>query len=719
MKIAEPTVSHRDRTRAETLYTAETAEPPAEESGRALFAVLRHYRWLILVIPLAFAAFATYYTHRLRPTYTAQALTALNVDKTNGLSLEELNTQLPGGTESDLRLETEVHILESDSLGIDVIKQLNLGSDPDFGPAPTSSSNSTQNRQLGIWHSALQVKIVPKTKLIQVSFSSHNPETAAKVVNALLNAYVSEGQVVRMKAAEAANQSLAEQLAGARQLAEAAENRLTEYQNAAGIVLLPNSAAGQDGVLNRVEDLNRAYTAAQVVRIEKQAAYQQMQTKNPEMLANLTPDSVLSTLREQKANLGREIAEVDAKFGSEYPRSKQLHSAMKQLDASIAAESTRTLNQSQQEYLSAQNTENRLKSELDHAKAEEFQVNAGSAQLQMHQQEATSARQLYENLLRRLSEANAVAGLQQSNMQIVDLARVPSAPSSKAPRFYILASIVVGLFFSIALALVLNAVAGTVSTSADLYELTGLDFLGGIPTIQSKKAEGGNAAQIAFERPRSRASEAFYALRSYLLLSDSKGKPQVIAVTSPSAGEGKSVLCLNLAIVLAQRGAKVLLIDADLRCAMQHQYAGIPREPGLSSLLDGTATSSACIHAFNESLSLFVLPAGPPSPRPADLLDSVAMLDFLMNCRVDYDFVVIDTPPALIVSDLSILAKQSDGVLLVARSGVTLRRDLARTGRLLASLQERVLGVVLNEDPETSRPAKRTSRYFTYYEEAQ
>ena len=716
MKTEEPALNAQDafiETPSSPMYTR---EPLAEGSARTIFRVLSRYRWYIVLITLLFVLLGFLYAVRQRPVYTAQALTALNVDKTNGLSLEEINTALPGGTEADLRLETEVRILQSDSLALNVIQQLGLKSDPDFRTPKNASADAVQENMLGVWHSALQVKVVPKTKLLQISFSSHNPHVAANVVNALLLAYAAEGQKNRLQATEEASESLATELAGARQRAETAETRLTDYQKTQGILLTPGTETGQQSGLNRVEDLNRAYTIAQVSRIEKQAAYQQIQSKDPQTLASLSPDSALSSLRDQRASLAREVAEVDSKFGPEYPRSKQLHSALVQIDASIAAESTRTLNQLRQGYQSAQSTEDRLKAELDRSKAQEFQVNSGSAQMQVLQQEATSARQLYENLLRRLSEANAMAGLQQSTMQVVDQARVPTSPSSKGRRVYVVGAFLAGLFFSLGLALVLNALADTAGSAADVHEVTGLSVLGSIPTIAGKQSADFNPALVTYRRPRSRVSEAFHTLRTSLLLSGGKTK-KVIAITSPGAGEGKSIISLNLAVVLAQRGATVLLIDADLRCARLHDYAKIRREPGLSDILESTAEFSSCVSQLNSALPLSILPAGPPSSQPADLLDSPAMSSFIAFCREQFDFVIIDTPPALVVSDLSIIGHLTDGILLVARSGVTQRRDLAKTSRLLATQGEWVLGIVMNEDPELSQGSKRNSRYFNYYEE--
>jgi succinoglycan biosynthesis transport protein ExoP len=697
--------------------------PAEEDSLRSLALLFWRRKYLIIAVSLLCGLLGTFYAARQRPIYTVNAVIAIDTDKSNGLSLQDIGTSLPGGSESQTRLETQALILQSQTLALSVIDQLHLEQNAEFKGGPGNKKVdeiAEQNRLLGVWGGSLSVQAIPKTKLLRISYRSHDPKLAAQIINALIKAYVQRTYQVKFSSATEASTWLSQQLKDIKARSEEAEHKLAEYQQSSGIIMLSGDpeGGGKSSMLNRLEDLNRAYTMAEVDRIEKESRDRVAQSLNPDLLSAIAPDTTLQTLRAQQATLSGEYAQLNAKYDSEYPRVKELKSSIQEMQKSIDAQVARTRDRIHGEYLASQRTEKDLAAQLDAAKTEAYRLNERATQLQLLQRDARSSRELYESLLRRLNEAGVVAGLQSNNVEVVDYARIPNKPTSTAKQTYVVGGLLAGFFIGCALALVLNSLDGKVSGISNLQEITNKPVLAIIPHVV-RKVEG-DAETNASTRPsplispKSQASEAFRTLRTSLLLSRAGLPAKVIVITSTIPGEGKSFTSLNLAIVLAEGGSRVLLVDADMRRGKQHLTFDVSRDPGLSSVLSGVLQLDSALHLVPEVKNLTFLACGPTPPHPADLLQSSAMSDMLELCNSQFDFIVLDTPPVLLVSDALILSNLADLLLLVTRSNLTTRHALRRTGELLSSVGNKMAGTILNDDRDS------VTRYgsYGYYEDA-
>jgi capsular exopolysaccharide synthesis family protein len=327
--------------------------------------------------------------------------------------------------------------------------------------------------------------------------------------------------------------------------------------------------------------------------------------------------------------------------------------------------------------------------------------------------DADSNRQLYEGLLQKLKEAGVSAGLRSSNVRVVDLARVPIFPSSPNVPRNIVIGLALGLFGGIGLAFLLESLDNTVRTPEEAQTISALPSLGVIPlntrqiarngkksssgfSLSSRLSDDSDSLQvIAFARPKSELAESYRALRTSILLSSFGCLPKVIMVTSALPQEGKTTTSINSAIVLAQRGGRVLLVDADLRRPSIHRALGLGNTSGLSTVISSGEPSEDSI-VSTKIPNLFVLTAGPLPPQPAELLGSTLMKDFLEKMRREYDHIVIDTPPALSVTDAVLLSIEADAVVIVLRSGQTTKAALRRVRDLLSHVNARITGIVVN-----------------------
>jgi len=345
--------------------------------------------------------------------------------------------------------------------------------------------------------------------------------------------------------------------------------------------------------------------------------------------------------------------------------------------------------------------------------------------------DAEGYKTMYDGLLTKLKEANIAAGLKSSNIRVVDPAMVPSYPSRPAKARNIMLAILVGLVGGIGLALLREYLDNTVKTPDDIETLARLPALAVVPAFSGSNGSGksgrllGKASSNGHEKrielvaqhlPKSQMSEAFRALRTALLLSQADHPPQVILVTSALPREGKTTAAANLAVTLAQLGDRTLLIDADLRKPGVGRLLNMldGKYAGLSSYLAGVSSLELVTVPHPLIPNLVAIPTGPLPPNPADLLSSHKLAEALRQLRTEYKFIVIDSPPIMAATDAVILSVQTDGVLMVVRSGETPKEAFTRARDLLVSVKCHLLGVVLNAVDSSAPDYYYSYRYYPY-----
>jgi capsular exopolysaccharide synthesis family protein len=292
-------------------------------------------------------------------------------------------------------------------------------------------------------------------------------------------------------------------------------------------------------------------------------------------------------------------------------------------------------------------------------------------------------------------------------------------------------SLVVGLALGCALALFNEYLDNSVKIPEEVEQLVNLPVLGIIPAVSSvlsyaarrrplpqSAATSGMTSELAtVSQPQSVVSEAYRALRTSILLSTSRHAPQLILISSGQPREGKTTTALNLAITLAQRGDRVALIDTDLRRPRIHRSFQMDNNRGLSTFLTSQAAPEDLARPVRQVPNLYVITSGPTPPNPAELLSSEPLEALFAELRRHFDFIVLDSPPAISVADSMILAAHADGVMLVVHGGVTTRETLKHTTKLMNSVNARMLGIVLNNVDVRSVDYKYyyTNYYGDYY----
>jgi len=707
---------------------------------REYLRVLIKRKWVVLGTLAAIFGASLIATLRITPIYDAVGSIAIN--KPDPM-LQNLRDSANYSTDyyDPTDLDTEVRILHSDLLALQVIKQLNLDQMPEFGGhgVPTSSSlalttdalqpdSAKANALLGAFKGSLHVVLEPNTRIIDIHYRSPNKELAARVVNTLANTYIEQNFKTRFESTMQASDWLSRQLVDLQMKVETSQEKLVKYQKEHQILGIDDK---QNITTAKLDELNKELTAAESARMEKESVFRLADGGDTESAAAVAGSSsvkgsgsssgLLDKLESTKADLKIQIAQVSTQFGPAYPKLAELNNQLHEIEAQIQGEMKRVGGRLRGDYLAALQRENMLRAALEEQKQQENKLNESAIEYSLLKRDFETNRTLYEGLLQKLKEAGVTAGLRSNNIRPVDIARTPGSPAEPNVPRNLGFALALGLTSGIGLAFLLEGVDNTVRTPEQAQSISGLPSLGMIPlgsrttgeanpTGLSVAASKEAVELITLSRPQSQMSEAYRALRTSLLLTSLGAPPKTIIITSALPQEGKTTTSINTATVLAQKGTRVLLIDADLRRPSIHKTLGMGPRAGLSNVLTGGTTLQEATVRSTLLPNLFILPAGTPPPNPAELLASSQMMDLLAELREQYDHIVVDTPPTLSVTDAVVLSTRADAVVLVIRSGQTTKPALRRSRDILAQVNARVAGVLLNAVDLDSPD------YYYYYE---
>jgi polysaccharide biosynthesis transport protein len=709
--------------------------------------VLRKRKFTIIGFFLLVVLLVTVASLFMKPKYEAVARIVINHENANPLGFKDMGDDRPDYDEYTVSLDTQLQILQSETLALQVIDALHLDTNPAFAGRmarkrlvnESLSDLTTRERQrlITTFLSGLSVSKEKNTRVIEISYKSKDAKLSADIANAVTTAYIQHNFKMRFDSTMQTSNWLTQQLAELQTKVEESQQKLVDYQKQHGFVELDNN---QNVVTGRLDDLNKELTAAQADRINKEANYRLTLAGNPELTAKAERDALIDKLNAQEDELKTQYAQATVQLGPSNPKVLELSSQMKETQTEIDAELRKMSDKVRSEYLEALAREKMIRAAVEEQKQQTNKLNENAIEYSLLKRDAESNRQLYEGLLQKLKEAGVSAGLRSSNIQIVDVAQIPGRPTEPNLPLNMALAAMLGLVGGVGLAFVQERFDGTLRNSQEIQVLSPLPQLGIIPLGSTQSAQlpvngktvllkansmEPNTAIIRPE-PMSALAESYRALVNSVLLS-APVPPKTILLTSAITGEGKTTTSINFATVLAKQGNRVLLVDADLRRPSIHRALGLSPSNGLSSVLKalvrekaaGTLGSLSRICAgvilpVPGIANLFVMPAGPADEEPAELMGSVAMQNLLREWAAQFDYVIIDSSPLLVVSDAMRLSVAVDSVILVIRSGYTPRAAFARAHEMLLQVKAAVMGFVFNAADFTSPELSHYRQYSSY-----
>ncbi len=698
-------------------YTA-----PAAHSDLTLSDIVpiykRRRRWLY-GITIGFIALMAIYCAVCTTKYDSKGIVEIKETNTDGLNLDAASGAATHSTDAltaGMDLQTQVEILQSDSLALKTIEDLNLEHTYDFeshGPiaallsllpkkpstdppgASLENAPARRSKLLKIFAKNLTVKPESGGRLIDITYRSSDPKIAAAVVNHLIRGLTDYEFETRIAAASQSSEWLSKQLADLRKQSEDTQARVVALQQGVGVYTTGGTdSVGNALVYNRVIDHLQQTTAsleqAKTNRILKEAIYGYVKSGNADMLSGLAGNqsnttansmSLLQSLREQQATLQQSVSFNKAKFGEAYPPLKEQEASLKGVDTEIQQELARIAGRAKSDYDVAVQAEQTSLSDYDQALEAAQKLNSRAAELTIAQQEATNSRSMYDDLLKRSQEAGILQGWRPSNIAVVDPGRVPADPSKPRTLIYLVIATLAGLFFGAGTAFIVDNVDDKIQTVDEIGQ--NLPVLGSIPYLPRRRGLIlGNTASSA----PTELVEAMRGVRASLMLSRRSTPPQVVLITSAIPGEGKTTFSKNLAVLLANQRRRVLLVDVDLRRFHADQSLSATAEKGLSDLLANESldhSGEGFMSNSKEMPNLFVLKSGSVPPDPTELLDSPRMRELIGIWRRSFDVVILDSPPVLQFTDAMSLNGAVDTVILVARLAFTPRTACKRAYELI------------------------------------
>jgi len=660
---------------------------------------------------------------------------------------------------------TQYELLQSRGLAEEVVRQMRLMEDPSFNPggwdgvgAGADADRAMLGRLANSLRAGLTVAPVRTTQLVRLSYRSSDPVFAARAADGFAQAFIDRGVEDRSVTVGRAQEFLRDQIDELQDEMSGLEAELTRKSREADLVgVSPETAVGNQ----RLESLNTDYVGAKRTRITAQSRYEEANATPAEVVASRHAREVIDPLVRAQNALESDYDSMRKTFKPDWPPLVELRDKVergrREVQEAIQREARRSVQSMYSEYQSALREERRMGQELEALKEEVLDQSSAASQLGNLRLEIESRRELLNEMLRRQSEADVAARQQrnrETNVEIVDHALVPGSPAYPSLRRDLTFALGAGLLLGLVVVVLLELLDRTLKNAEEAEKLLGLPVLAVIPDLaegaggsrypeaygyggpQRRTGTGqrasaragtgrrGTAAErksagtvpielVPHSKPRLAVSEGYRGLRTALLLSTAD-ELRVVAVTSAGAGEGKTVTATNLAVVLAQLGRRVLLLDCDLRKPRLHRLFQLSNREGVVTYLTGGRDAELAVYP-TEVPGLAVTPSGPAPPNPSELLSSDRMAELLAGLRTKFDFVILDTPPVLPVTDAVIVSAMTDGAVLCARAGKVLRDDAVACRDRLRRADVRVLGTVLNGFRSAHSGAGKRYHYYETY----
>ena len=698
-------------------------EPSVLSRGRDFLA----QRWLLIGLIFALVMFGTASLLRVvAPRYVAHAEILLDPRR-----------EKPFGPDNTLHLisldgsdvESAIALIKGGALLRRVVEAEHLTSDPEFETAPqlangTSASllsflrtrpqtlSGEAQAMAALWR-GLRVERIGKAYALSISFTSLDPDKAARLTNGVADAFVSDQREARLESSRRAAAFFAERLGPLGEQLRRSEDTLDRFRREHDLLARTASVenAGSTATINeqQLAELNSRLVSAQADTAQAWARYSQAKALQArggaiDSVPDILRSSLVVELRQQQAEVARKEADLAARYTDNYPVLVNARAERREIERSIAREMARVLANLKGTYDIAKSQEDSLRASLAVTTGAAGLDSDLGARLRELERLTLVDQTMFETYLSKAKAAEQQSTFDDQDVRVISPAERPVVPAYPQRMLVMGCMSVFGLGLGVALGLLLDALDPGFLTSRHTESALGLPVLASVPWLRNRERtiEGKlvDPPRYLASRPHSQYAEAVHAIRVGIRMSE--GRPaQVALVTSSSAGEGKSMLALSLALSAARAGQRVLLLDADLRSPSLSRYFGHEHRLGLVDMLTGLVGTEETTIGLGAGLAL--MPSGRRSAVAPDLFASDRMALYLEHLRTIYELVVIDAAPTGAVVDARVLAALSDRIVFVIGWRATARESVARNLRTLGQ-PEKIAGIVLNKIDERRLP---------------
>jgi succinoglycan biosynthesis transport protein ExoP len=684
--------------------------------------ILHKWRWMVATVFVLIVVGTAVHTYSIVPVYEARARVLVEPERINILKFEDV-------VEQDRSIDAQIAVLQSRWLAKETMKTLQLlHPGPEAPPLPASvpakapvgvramwgdiktrlagwglpitpppppfvlDPSASENAQISGFLSGLS--IAPVTKgVLDLKYRSSDPVLAANIVNGHAKQYVNEVFQTRVSAVKEVSDWLAARVTEEKEKVDEADRALQSFREQNGLIV---AAGSENPTVARLNELSTQQMRARELRLDKESAYNKARVLRADTnymlhLPQLMSSPIAQQLRVEVERLQQERAVLAEKLREQHPDMTRNAAAIQSAQAKLQSEIDRALDTMHDEVTSAQNSENSVTAALDQQKGAAIGQNRKGVQLGILEREAQNDRQIYDMLVQRARETNIEKEVRPAEIRVLDPAEVPTAPVSPNLQQNMMLAVFAGVVFALALAFGFEYLDSRIKTPDEIKSQLKLPLLGFLPELTLRK--DAESPLITASVP-SAFLEAMRSIRTNVLYSSADESLKAIAVTSAGLSEGKTILASNLAIAIAQAGERVLLIDADMRRPTLHTLFKLTREPGLSNLLVGEVKAKDAVQDSGIP-NLWILPSGHRPPNPPELLGSQRFRNMISAFADHFDWVLLDAPPVMPVTDACVLADRSTGVIFVAGAERVSRQVARRALEQLSNVEARLIGGVL------------------------
>jgi capsular exopolysaccharide synthesis family protein len=606
-------------------------------------------------------------------------------------------------------IETEVGELQSVGLAKSVVEQLGLTTDPEFNPGlkhpgkrpqpPPGSPAAVNAVALGLL-GHVKIVHVGTSYLLNVQAVSGKPNRAADIANAFVQQFMLTQQNSRTTALEEGGSRISDRVIELRHDVERAETALQQYKIANGLLSAQGSSLTEQEISSLDQELAqaRAQEAEADARLSTAKAQMAKGSSGADVGEALN-SPVIQQLRQRRAQLTQNLADLEGRYGDAHPKLLSARRELADTDSQIQAEINRIVSNLDAQAKVAHQRAASMGASVNAARGNLAQNNRATVQLDELQRNADAANALYNTFLTKYKEADAEAGIQQSDAVVVDWAPVPTGPSAPKRGLIIAFGLFAGLTLAIGYVIIAEQTFAGLSDADAVEAIIGRPYLGSIPILKSTLDPG----QVTQERPidyvvthpLSSFTEAFRSLTASARFSNQEHQPQVIAVTSSLPNEGKTTTSICMARVSAASAQRTVLVDCDMRKRSVNRALRIEPTVGLAEVLAGHATLEQAL-VRDDKTDLMILPiAKKEGSLPRDAFSGPAMAALLEELRKHFELIILDTGPVVLVTSTRQVAAYADAVILIAQWRKTTRRLLRTSLRLLDAAAVPVAGIAL------------------------
>ncbi|MFV3131431.1 GumC family protein [Niveispirillum sp. KHB5.9] len=709
---------------------------------RRTLSMLWRRRWMIAAILALSVVGSWLFVSRIEPVYTATTQVMIDSRRTRIVDIKEVLSQL---SPQLVTVTSEVEVIRSRALAQRVSDTLDLYKDPEFNPrlrpqqesrigalvevvkntvrslfggggqdTPPTPADERENVVSRV-HGGLSVSVVPQSMVIQLSYQSTSPHTASRLANAFAEAYIAEQLEAKFEAIRYATSWLNDRLASLRQTVGESERAVNAYRAEHNI----QESRGQPANQQKLGELTTQLIALQARRVEQEARLARVEQMRASGAAGaLRADELLDSplvlkLKEQEATLAREASEMASRYGDRHPQMVKVKAELEEITARINTEINKLASGLRSDVAVLRDREAGLSGQIRALETNAFSQNTAEVRLRELEREAQANRAIYETFLTRFKETGEQERIQQADSRIISLSTPPKVPSYPRKGAMVLGAAIVGLILAVALAMIIEQFDNTFRSGLQVEQYTGVPALGLIPEIRNAGADV-RVESYVVDKPESSYAEAYRIAWFAAKHAANAPDPQVLVITSSVPEEGKSLTALSMARTASGLGLKTILIDADLRRASIASKMGIQPEKTIAKVLTGEITLADAV--MRDPISgLDVLPGIPSNRRVIDLLRVSDELRALVETlRKNYDIIIIDSPPALSVADIQMLARLADATLFCVRWDATPRESVQAALRSLQDHQVQLSGILLTR-VNVQRHASYGHRDIGYY----